>query len=64
MKHIIKLGVNKYIQLDSYETRETPLANVCVGIIAVLIAALTIGAMVGVDITNPAQPNHVHRIGY
>lgn len=64
MKHIIKLGVNRYIHLDSYETRETPLANVCVGIIAVLIAACTIGAMVGVDITNPAQPTNVHRTGY
>lgn len=61
MKHIVKLGVNRYLHLDSYETHETPLSNVLVGIFAVIIAALTIGAMAGVDILNPSQPTNVHR---
>jgi hypothetical protein len=52
MKHIIKLGVNRYIHLDSYETHgETPLSNLFVGIFCVAIAAMTVGAAMGVDIT-------------
>jgi beta-lactamase regulating signal transducer with metallopeptidase domain len=62
MKHIIKLGAKRYLHLDSYETHETPLANITVGVLAVLIAALTMGALVGVDVTNPAQPTNVHSI--
>jgi beta-lactamase regulating signal transducer with metallopeptidase domain len=62
MKHIVKLGAKRYLHLDSYETHETPLANITVGVLAVLIAALTMGALVGVDVTNPAQPTNVHSI--
>jgi len=62
MKHIIKLGINRYLHIDSYKTHETPLANISVGVLAVLIAALTMGAFVGVDVTNPTQPTNVHSI--
>lgn len=62
MKHIVKLGAKRYLHLDSYETHETPLANITVGVLAVLIAALTMGALVGVDVTSPAQPTNVHSI--
>jgi hypothetical protein len=62
MKHIVKLGAKRYLHLDSYETHETPLANITVGVLAVLIAALTMGALVGVDVTNPTQPTNVHSI--
>lgn len=60
MKHIIKLGAKRYLHLDSYKTHETPLANITVGVLAVLIAALTMGALVGVDVTNPTQTTNVH----
>jgi hypothetical protein len=62
MKHIIKLGAKRYLHLDSYGTHETPLANITVGVLAVLIAALTTGALVGVDVTNPTQPTNVRSI--
>jgi beta-lactamase regulating signal transducer with metallopeptidase domain len=63
MKHIVKLGARRYLHLDSYKTHETPLANTFVGVLAVLIAAFTMGALVGVDVTNPAQPTNVHSTG-
>jgi hypothetical protein len=60
MKQIVKLGVNKYIHLDSYETGETPVANFLVAILCIGIGAITVGAAMGVDITN-IQPNTIQQ---
>ena len=62
MKEIIKLGVNRYVHLDSYGTqRETPVANFLVGIFCVAIAAMTVGAALGVDITKVVYPAQIQR---
>jgi hypothetical protein len=60
MKHILKLDTNKYVHLDSYETGETPVANFWVALLCISIAALTVSAAMGVDITN-IQPNTIQR---
>jgi beta-lactamase regulating signal transducer with metallopeptidase domain len=53
MKHITKLSNNRYIHLDSYgEYRESPLSKLVMTTFVLVIAAITAGAMVGIDITN------------
>ena len=61
MKHIIKLGSNRYIHLDTYgEYRESPLSKLVMTTFVIVIAAITAGAMVGIDITNikPTPTQH------
>ena len=61
MKQIILLGSNRYIHLDSYgEYKETPLSKFVMTILVLAIAAITAGAMVGIDITNikPTPTQH------
>lgn len=54
MKHIIPLGKGKFMHLDSYgESRKTRQWNLFIGVIAVAISSLTVGAMLGIDITAP-----------
>ena len=53
MKRITKLGNNRYIHLDTYgEYRESPLSKLVTTTLVLAIAAITAGAMVGIDITN------------
>jgi hypothetical protein len=53
MKQIIHLGSNRYIHLDTYgEYRELPLSKLVMTTFVIAIAAITAGAMVGLDITN------------
>ena len=53
MKHITKLGSNRYIHLDTYgEYNESPLSKLAMTTFVIVIAAITAGAMVGIDITN------------
>ena len=53
MKRITKLGSNRYIHLDTYgEYRESPLSKLVMTTFVIAIAAITAGAMVGIDITN------------
>jgi hypothetical protein len=53
MKQIIRLGNNRYIHLDTYgEYRETILSKIVMTTFVIAIAAITAGAMVGIDITN------------
>ena len=53
MKQIIRLGNNRYIHLDTYgEYRESPLSKLVMTTFVIAIAAITAGAMVGIDITN------------
>jgi hypothetical protein len=60
MKQIIKLGEGKYIQLDSYGERSAnPLEPFIVGFFVTAIAAITVGAILGTDVTKLIQmPNH------
>ena len=60
MKQIIKLDKGKYIQLDSYgEQSAHPLEPFIVGFFVTAIAAITVGAMLGTDVTKLIQmPNH------
>jgi hypothetical protein len=59
MKHIVKLTNNCYIHLDSYKScNETRLSKICVAALTLTIAALTAGAVVGMDITNPTPAQH------
>lgn len=52
MKRIYSLGKNRYLHLDSYpETNETRGGNIFVALLALLLAAITGAALVGVDIT-------------
>ena len=58
MKHIISLGRNRYLQLDSYGERiGGPVTNFLMSLCVIGIAAMTAGSMLGIDITQPtAQP--------
>jgi hypothetical protein len=61
MKQIIHLGSNRYIHLDSYnEYNETPLAKFVMTTLVLAIAAITAGAVAGIDITNikPTPTQH------
>ena len=60
MKHIISLGNKRYIHLDSYRTQyETGLGQFVISIFVLAIAAVTVGAMFGMDITQPTPvQNH------
>ena len=53
MKQIIRLGSNRYIHLDTYgEYRKSPLSKLVITTFVIAIAAITAGAIVGIDITN------------
>jgi beta-lactamase regulating signal transducer with metallopeptidase domain len=53
MKQIIRLGSNRYIHLDTYgEYKESPLSKLVITTFVIAIAAITAGAIVGIDITN------------
>ena len=61
MKRITKLGINRYIHLDTYgEYKELPLSKLVMTTFVIAIAAITAGAMVGIDITNikPTPTQH------
>ncbi len=59
MKHTVRLEPGRFIQLDSYyASHETRLYKICVAALSIIIAALTVGALVGIDITNPTPTQH------
>ena len=60
VKQIIKLRKDKYIQLDSYGERHAhPLESFIVGFFVIAIATITVGAVLGTDVTKLIQmPNH------
>jgi hypothetical protein len=61
MKQIIRFSSNRYIHLDTYgEYRESPLSKFVMTTFVLAIAAITAGAMVGIDITNikPTPTQH------
>ena len=56
MKQIIKLDKGKYIHLDSYgERKELSLGNAFVWCMLIGIATITVGAMLGTDVTKLIQ---------
>jgi hypothetical protein len=62
MKQIVHLGPGRFVHLDSYyASHETRLGKICVAALSIIIAGLTAGAVVGIDITNqtPTQ-QHVN----
>ena len=61
MKRITKLGSNRYIHLDTYgEYSESTLSKLAMTAIVLATAAITAGAIVGIDITNikPTPTQH------
>ena len=60
MKHTVRLDKNRYVHLDSYTSHnETPVANFFVGLFVIAIAAMTVSAAFGINITNINQgQNH------
>jgi beta-lactamase regulating signal transducer with metallopeptidase domain len=59
MKHTVRLGPGRFVHLDSYKSyNETRLSKIWVAALALFIAALTVGALVGMDITNPTPTKH------
>jgi hypothetical protein len=65
MKRIISLGKGKFVHLDSYgEVSETRRGSIIVAAFAMIISALTVGAVLGIDITSPnttTQHEYTHR---
>lgn len=56
MKHILRVGRGKFLQLDSYiVSHETRRDALVVAGITLMIASLTAGALLGTDVTNPNQ---------
>jgi len=60
MKRIYSIGKNKYVHMDSYpENHEThPVTNFLMALFVIAIAAMTAGAIVGIDITNLNSTPH------
>jgi hypothetical protein len=52
MKHIIPLGNNRYIHVDLYKEYRPPIIKILVPLFVTIIAAMTAGAIVGIDVTN------------
>ena len=53
MKTIYSIGKGKYVHMDSYgETHETRRWSIAIALLALLLAAITGMALVGVDPTN------------
>lgn len=59
------MGKGKYITLDSYgETHENRLWSIGIALFALIIASISVPALMGIDITNINQQNNgtPHRI--
>jgi hypothetical protein len=57
MKHITKLGNNRYIHLDSYGEYRSSISKLLMTTFVLAIAGMTAAAMVGIDITRH-QPTY------
>lgn len=55
MKQIIKLGISRYIQLDTYahqgDYMDNAVGKVFTSLVVICIASITAGAMLGYDVT-------------
>jgi beta-lactamase regulating signal transducer with metallopeptidase domain len=65
MKQIIPLGKGRFVHVDSYgASHETRRGSIIVAAFAMIISALTVGAVLGIDITSPnttTQHGYTHR---
>jgi beta-lactamase regulating signal transducer with metallopeptidase domain len=65
MKQIISLGKGRFVHVDSYgASHETRRGSIIVAAFAMIISALTVGAVLGIDITSPnttTQHGYTHR---
>jgi hypothetical protein len=59
MKHMVRLEPGRFIHLDSYHaSRETRFSKICVVALSFIMSAITVSAVVGIDITNPTPAQH------
>ena len=59
MKHTVRLSPGRFVHLDSYyASHETCLSKICVVALSTIIAGFTVGALVGIDITDPTPTQH------
>jgi hypothetical protein len=56
MKHITKLGNNRYIHLDTYGEYQSSISKLLMTTFVLAIAGMTAAAMVGIDITDIKSP--------
>jgi len=65
MKQIIPLGKGRFVHVDSYgASHETRRGSIIVAAFAMIISAITVGAVLGIDITSPnttTQHEYPHR---
>jgi hypothetical protein len=60
MKQIVRLRPGQFVHLDSYyASHETRFSKICVAALSIIIAGITAGAVVGIDITN-TTPTQQH----
>lgn len=58
MKQIVRLRRNLFVTIDSYpESNKTRWDDIAVGALAIILAALSVPALLGIDITKP-NPQH------
>lgn len=59
MKHTVRLSPGHFVHLDTYRDPSMERGNVWVVLIGLVIASLTVGAVLGMDITSPntVQPS-------
>lgn len=61
MKHVVRLGQNKFIVLDSYdESSKNRLGSIAIALLALLLATISGAALVGVDLTK-INPQATHQ---
>lgn len=59
MKHTVRLSPGRFVHLDSYyASHETRLSKICVVALSLIMSAITVSAVVGIDITNPSPTQH------
>jgi hypothetical protein len=64
MKQIIPLGKGRFVHVDSYGASQTRRGSIIVAAFAMIISAITVGAVLGIDITSPnttTQHGYPHR---
>jgi hypothetical protein len=64
MKQIIPLGKGRFVHVDSYGASQARRGSIIVVAFAMIISALTVGAVLGIDITSPnttTQHEYPHR---
>jgi hypothetical protein len=59
MKHTVRLSPGRFVHLDSYHvSHETRFSKICVVALSFIMSAITVSAVVGIDITDPTPTQH------